>query len=414
MTSVYFRRIDFSIRELFRGLLISLILMSSVLYCQPGSKQVVSNMSAKQIIQNFITLHPDSITYPDEAKSFKWNYEQGLILEAFYKMWEVTHHQEYFNYVKKNLDYYIDDSGNIKTYKYSDFNLDNIAPGRQLLTLYTVTREEKYLTAAKLLRKQLQNQPRTSEGGFWHKKIYPNQMWLDGLFMGEPFYAKYALQFKEEKSFDDIYNQFNLIELHLRDSSTGLFYHGWDESKEQKWADTLTGTSPNFWGRGMGWFCMALVDVLDYFPKDHPKRNSLIKMLQNVSESLMKYRDAKTKLWYQVVDKGNKEGNYFEASGSLMFIYAFAKGANKGYLDKKYFGFAKESFYGVLKNLVTIDEKGIYYLNNVCAGAGLGGKPYRDGSYQYYINEKIRVNDFKGYGPFLLSAIELEKSTGKK
>lgn len=164
-----------------------------------------------RIIQNFITLHPDSITYPDEEKSLKWNYEQGLILEAFYQMWEMTHRQEYFDYIKTNLDHYIDDSGNIKTYQYSDFNIDNIAPGRQLLTLYNTTHEEKYLTAAKLLRKQLQNHPRTGEGGFWHKKIYPNQMWLDGLYIGEPFYAKYALQFKEENSFDDIYNQFNLI-----------------------------------------------------------------------------------------------------------------------------------------------------------------------------------------------------------
>ncbi|MDP3682289.1 MAG: glycoside hydrolase family 88 protein, partial [Ignavibacteria bacterium] len=225
-----------------------------------------------------------------------------------------------------------------------------------------------------------------------------------------PFYAKYASLFDERESFDDIFNQFSFIERHTRDSSSGLFFHAWNETKDQRWADTLTGTSPNFWGRAIGWYCMALVDVLDYFPEDHPKRNSLIFILKNLSESLMRYRDSKTKLWYQVVDKGNREGNYFEASGSLMFTYAFAKGANKGYLDKKYLAFAKESFNGAVENLVTVDDKGILYLNNVCAGAGLGGKPYRDGSYDYYINEKIRTNDFKGYGSFILSAIELEKS----
>jgi len=394
----------------FTCLFVFLIFADSVLFCQQTTKSTAPKITAEKLIQNFITLHPDSITYPDEGKSFKWNYEQGLMHEAFYQMWEMTHQQKYFEYIKKNLDHYVDESGDIKTYKYNDFNIDNIAPGRQLLTLYTVTHEEKYLNAAKLLRKQLQNHPRTSEGGFWHKKIYPNQMWLDGLYMGEPFYAKYASLFDERESFDDIFNQFSFIERHTRDTSTGLLFHAWNETKDQKWANSLTGTSPNFWGRAIGWYCMALVDVLDYFPEDHPKRNSLITILKNLSESLMKYRDSKTKLWYQVVDKGDREGNYFEASGSLMFTYTFAKGANKGYLDKKYLAFAKESFNGAVENLVTVDNKGILYLTNVCAGAGLGGKPYRDGSYEYYINEKIRTNDFKGYGPFILSAIELEKS----
>jgi len=391
-------------------LLVLLIFVNLILFSQQKTQSIKPEINAAKLVENFIALHPDSITYSGEKKSSKWNYEQGLILEAFYQMWEMTHQQKYFEYIKKNLDHYVDDFGNIKTYKYSDFNIDNIAPGRQLLTLYTVTHEEKYLNAAKLLRKQLQNQPRTSEGGFWHKKIYPNQMWLDGLYMGEPFYAKYASLFDEKESFDDIFNQFSFIEHHTRDTSSGLLFHAWNEKKDQKWADTLTGTSPNFWGRGIGWYCMALVDVLDYFPTDHPKRNELISILKNLSASLMKYRDSKTKLWYQVVDKGNREGNYFEASGSLMFTYAFAKGVNKGYLDKKYLEFAKESFNGAVENLVTFDEKGMLYLNNVCAGAGLGGKPYRDGSYEYYINEKIRINDYKGYGPFILSAIELEKS----
>jgi len=382
--------------------------INSDLICQSKAKLYSSEITAEQIIKNFIKLHPDSITYQSEEKSHKWNYEQGLILEAFYQMWKTTGEKDYFDYIKKNLNHYIDSSGNIKTYKYNDFNIDNIAPGRSLLNLYTATRDDKYLNAAKRLRKQLENQPRTSEKGFWHKKIYPSQMWLDGLYMGEPFYAKYALLFDDNEAFDDIFNQFNLIDLHLKDSSSGLYFHGWDESKKQKWADPLTGTSPNFWGRGLGWYCMALVDVLDYFPVDHPKRVGLITILKNLSLSLIKYRDVKTKLWFQVLDQGNRDGNYFEASGSLMFIYAFAKGANKGYLDKKYYDFAKESFQGVLGNLVTVDENGIIYLKNICAGAGLGGKPYRDGSYEYYVNEKIRVNDFKGYGPFILSAIELE------
>jgi len=234
-------------------------------------------------------------------------------------------------------------------------------------------------------------------------------MWLDGLYMGEPFYAKYSLMFNEQKSFDDIVHQFELIKENMLDSKTGLYFHGWDESKAMKWADPVKGTSPNFWGRSIGWFMMAIVDVLDFLPEDHYGHKLLIGILNDLSESLLKYRDEKTGLWYQVIDKGELAGNYIETSGSLMFIYTFAKGYNEGYLDKKYFNIAKESFNSVLGNLVTIDKDGIINLYNTVSVSGLGGNPYRDGSFNYYISEPKRVNDFKGYGPFLLSAMEIEK-----
>jgi len=290
-----------------------------------------------------------------------------------------------------------------------DFNIDNIAPGRILLHLYEITKQNKYKAAADTLMIQLQLHPRTSEGGFWHKKIYPNQMWLDGLFMAEPFYAEYLMMFKYPKNFDDIAHQFLLIKKHLYDEKTGLYFHGWDESKQQKWADPITGRSPNFWGRSVGWFMMALVDLLDIFPADHKDRNKLLEIFINLSESLVKYRDSKTKLWYQVLDKGTLEGNYLEASASLMFIYSYAKGVNRGYLNKNYLYHANESFNSLFENLVTTDSKGLIYLNNVCSVGGLGGNPYRDGSFEYYISEPQRINDFKGYGPFILAAIELEK-----
>jgi unsaturated rhamnogalacturonyl hydrolase len=363
-----------------------------------------------RLTENFINLLPDTIVYKTEAKSYKWNYEQGLILEAFFRMWKVTGENKYFNYLRKNIDYYVREDGSIKTYKMDDFNIDNIPSGRQLLNLYKETGEEKYRKAADTLRRQLELHPRTSEGGFWHKKIYPYQMWLDGLYMGEPFYTQYSVMFDKPEAFDDVVKQFLLIEKHLKDEKTGLYFHGWDESKEQKWANPETGTSPNFWGRAMGWFMMAIVDVLDYFPQDHPNRDDLIRILQNLSESLIQFRDDKTGLWYQVVDKGNKEGNYIEASASAMYTYAFAKGFNKGYLDKKYFDIAKESFQSIIKNLVTIKSDSSIYLNNVCSVGGLGGNPYRDGSFEYYISEPKRVNDFKGYGPLMLASFELENS----
>jgi unsaturated rhamnogalacturonyl hydrolase len=278
-----------------------------------------------------------------------------------------------------------------------------------LLAVFEKTKENKYRAAADTLREQLRGQPRTHEGGFWHKKIYPYQMWLDGLFMAEPFYAAYAKVFNEPKDFDDITNQFIWIAHHTRDPKTGLFYHGWDESKQQKWADSVTGCSPCLWGRALGWYAMGLVDVLDYVPVDHPQRKELITILQGLADALLRVRDQNTSLWYQVVDQGGKGGNYLESSSSSMFAYAFAKGANKGYLDAKFFAAAEESFNGVIKYRVTIDDSGFVDLHQTCAGVGLGGNPYRDGSFEYYVGAPQRTNDMKGIGPFLRAAIELEK-----
>lgn len=377
--------------------------------CSSSISQNSEIPSSIIISDNFINLYPDTIAYPTEMKSYKWNYEQGLMYEAFYQMWLFSGNKKYYDYLKKNIDYYIGDDGQIKTYKLSEFNIDNIAPGRALLRLFADTKKEKYKKAADTLREQLRLHPRTEEGGFWHKKIYPYQMWLDGLYMAEPFYAMYSEMFNETNSFQDIADQFIFIRNHLKNESNGLYYHGWDESKTQSWADSVTGQSPNFWGRAMGWYMMALVDVLDYYPSGNPKRFELLQIFVDLAGSLLKYRDSDKKLWYQVVEAGNLDGNYMEASASLMFIYSFAKGANKGYLSHNFYDTADESFKYAVKHFITKDSQGHIYLNDVCAGAGLGGNPYRDGSYDYYVNEKRRKNDFKGYGPLILAAIELEK-----
>ena len=391
----------------FVSTLIVLFLSVTTIDCR--QKTSYNNMAIK-IADSFIELHPDTVAYKNEAKSHKWNYEQGLILTAFYKLYKLTGEHKYLNYIKKNIDYYVENDGTIKTYKFNDLTLDNISPGRVLLYLYKETKEEKYKKAADTLRRQLELQPRTVSGGFWHKKIYPNQMWLDGLYMAEPFYALYSKMFNEPKAFEDVTKQFLLVRNHLKDEKTGLYYHGCDESKKQKWADPVTGTSPSFWGRSIGWFMMGLVDVLDYLPKDQKNRDDLIRMLRDASESLLKYRDEKTGLWYQVVDQGSRDGNYIEASSSSMYGYVFVKGANEGYLDKKFYKIAQESFNNILKYLVTYDNEGRFYINNIASVGGLGGNPYRDGSFEYYINEPKRTNDFKGYGPFMLLAIELAKN----
>jgi len=302
----------------------------------------------------------------------------------------------------------IDADGNIKTYKFESFNIDNIPTGRILFDIYEQTKDKRYLIAMQTLRKQLEEQPRTASGGFWHKKIYPNQMWLDGLYMGEPFYAEYTVTFENGAKLDDIAHEFELIQEKAMDKKTGLLYHAWDESKEMPWANKETGVSPNFWSRSMGWYVMGLVDVLDYFPKEHPKRKELILYLNTISNALVKFQDP-SGLWYQVTDMGTREGNYLETSGTAMFAYAFAKGAKKGYLPKKFKKIAEKAFYGMTSKFVKVYPNGEIEITNACAVAGLGGKPYRDGSYEYYINERRKDNDPKVTGPFILAALELNR-----
>jgi unsaturated rhamnogalacturonyl hydrolase len=377
-----------------------------------ADKEVQSKLSenswAVRMADSFMKRHPDEISYEGEPKGGRWAYEQGVMLEAMRQMWVATGDNKFFRYIKKNVDQFVTENGSIKMYDYGTFNLDNIATGRQLLTLYENTHEKKYKIAADTLRKQLANQPRTHEGGFWHKKIYPFQMWLDGIYMAEPFYAEYAHLFNEPDAFDDIAHQIISIESHTRDPKSGLLYHGWDESRQQRWANPITGCSPNFWGRAMGWYAMGIVDVLDYFPQNHPKRKDIVEILQRLANVLVMYQDSASGLWYQVIDQGDRKGNYLEASASCMFAYAFAKGAKKGYLDAKLFQLAEKAFRGTIRELVAVDKDGLVNLHQTCQSAGLGGKPYRDGSYEYYISEPQRTNDFKAIGPFIYCALQVE------
>ena len=323
-------------------LLLLVLLFSS---CSGVQMRDAQEISSAQIADNFMRLFPDTIAYKNEAKSYKWNYEQGLICEAFYQIWKHTGDQKYFDYFKKNIDYYIGSDGKINTYKLSDFNIDNVAPGKALLRLFSELKEAKYKKAADTLRRQLTLHPRTNEGGFWHKKIYPYQMWLDGLYMAEPFYTMYAQMFNESNSFDDIANQFILIERHLRDESTGLYYHGWDETKQQKWANPTTGRSPNYWGRSVGWFMMALVDVLEIISKWIIRKEMiLLRLLVDFLGSVIEFRDKKTKLWYQVIDKAKLDGNYIESSATLCSFIVLQKVLIKDILSKSIiFSIAKES-----------------------------------------------------------------------
>jgi unsaturated rhamnogalacturonyl hydrolase len=310
-------------------------------------------------------------------------------------------------YVRENMDRFVQPDGSIKTYRLDEFNLDQIAQGRLLFGLFAQTHDERYRKAALLLRDQLRRHPRTVEGGFWHKQIYPQQMWLDGLYMAEPFYAQFARDFNEPAAFDDVTKQFLLVARHARDARTGLMYHAWDASHSQPWADTATGLSANFWGRAVGWYMVGAVEVLDYLPKAHPDRPALIRTLQDVAAAVERVQDPVTGLWYQVLDQPNRRGNYLEASASSMFVYALAKGARLGYLEPRHREVADRGFDGLIANLVKVDSAGLVSLTGICSVAGLGGNARRDGSFAYYISEPVVADDYKGVGPFLLASLEL-------
>ena len=336
----------------------------------------------------------------------RWVYDYGVVLNGMKTLWYATGDKRYFDLIKKGVDAFVNDDGSIKTYKVDDYNLDQVRMGSAVLTVYRVTGEAKYKKAADLIRSQLKGQPRTKEGGFWHKKIYPYQMWLDGLYMAEPFYAEYSATFGED-NWDEIANQFIWMEKHVRDAKTGLLYHAWDESKQQRWADKQTGRAPMFWGRAMGWYAMALVDVLDYFPKDNSKRGQLISILNREMTAIEKVQDKKTGLWWLILDAPGKDKNYFEASASCMFTYALEKGVRMGYLPTSYNASAQKAWAGIQKEFIQQNGAGVDLIKTI-GGAGLGGTPYRDGSYDYYVGEKTVTNDPKGVGAYILAAVEAE------
>ena len=391
--------------------------------CIDGSKKkiekknvisVTSQPWSERMADSEISRLGPSIFYGNKKLGEKWNYQTGLFLKSLLDLWQATNEQKYYDYVVRVMDSFINEDGSIKTYNMDEYNMDNINSGKVLLRLYEITKADKYKKAAFSLRQQLESQPRTKEGGFWHKKKYPWQMWLDGIYMGDPFYAEYSKLFDEPKGFDDVADQILIIDVHTRDPKTGLRYHGWDESNKQKWADPVTGCSPNFWGRGMGWYAMALVDVLDYLPENHDKRQKIIFILNDLIKSIAKYQDQDSGVWYQVVDQGNRKGNYLESSASCMYVYAIAKAVRMKYVDPKYQSVAEKGYEGIIKEFVEIDSTNQVNLTHVCSVAGLGGDPYRDGSYEYYISEPVVNNDLKGVGPFIMASIEMEKKTPAK
>jgi len=382
-------------------LYINILIAFFVLSCShhlPESNESWAVKMANAVIKRY-----DSLMYYN-GFSPGWQYDIAMLGQTIDKLGYLD--TIYTKYHEDYLNYFVTDSG-IRKYKLEDYNLDNVNPAKGLITLYKRTGKEKYLNAINLIVKQLEQQPKTHSGGYWHKKRYPWQMWLDGVYMSSPFLAQYANEFNKPAWFDTVAFQIMHIYSNTLDPKTGLLYHAWDESKTQRWCDPETVKTKEFWGRAMGWYLMAIVDVLDYLPVDYPKRDSIIKILANTSEALLRVRDSKTGLWYQVLNKGGQEGNYIEGSCSAMFTYVFAKGAKKGYLPADYLDIARKSFLSMIDNFIITGDDGLPVMTSICGAAGLGGNPYRDGSYAYYIGERKVNNDPKGVAPFIMAALEL-------
>jgi len=390
-------------------LLIGFLIVFQSCFAQSQKKAFNGLEMAVKMADSEIKHFPEPWTVDFNPKPI-WNYTQGLIAHAMIKVWQVNGKEAYYNYAKAYADKMIDSKGVISGYKSSDYNIDCVNSAKFLFDVYEKTKDDRYLKAIHQMRDQLKNQPRTSEGGFWHKQRYPHQMWLDGLYMGAPFLAQYATVMKDPAIFDDVVKQFIIVHKHTYNPEVGLNYHGWDESKEQKWADPKTGCSPNYWGRAEGWYAMALVDVLDFLPLDHPDRSQLLGILNQVASGIKKYQDQNTGLWYQVLDQGNRKGNYLEATASSMFTYALLKASRKGYISNDFKAIAIKAYDGILTNLIRDNGDGTISLTKCCSVAGLGGNPYRDGSYEYYIKEPVRPDDPKGVGPFIMASLEFSKN----
>ncbi|HKO95256.1 MAG TPA: glycoside hydrolase family 88 protein [Polyangiaceae bacterium] len=339
----------------------------------------------------------------------KFEYDiSGLLPLAYAELQQVAPDPRYADVSRQLTGSFVSERGQIETYEESAYSLDSVMPGEVLLRLYEQTQDERYKTAAGQLRRQLERHPRTKEGAFWHKQRYPSQLWLDGVYMGMPFLAHYSRAFEAGRSLDEVIKEFELTRQHLRDPATGLYWHAWDEAKRQSWADPATGLSKIYWGRGLGWFSMAVVDVLDHIPEDDAKhREPLLAIVRELAPALLTVQDKATHTWWQVLDRPTAPGNYRESSASAMFAYFLAKSVRKGYLPDAYRARAVEAFDGLVAEFVRVHPDGRISLTNQCLVAGLGAG--RDGSYRYYMSEPVWQNDPKATGPFILAAVELHR-----
>jgi rhamnogalacturonyl hydrolase YesR len=332
----------------------------------------------------------------------------GLQPLAYDELSQVAGNAKYAQVSEKVTGSFVTPQGKLLAYDQANYNIDSVMPGRVLLRLYQQTQQNKYKLAAQQLRQQLQRQPKTSGGAFWHKQRYPWQLWLDGVYMALPFLAEYSMLFEKGSSLDEVVTEFQVTRQQLRNPANGLYFHAWDEKRKQSWADPKTGLSRYHWGRGMGWFAMALVDTLDYIPEaDAEHRAPLLELINEVAPALVKVQDPATGTWWQILDMPDEAGNYRESTASAMFAYFFTKAVRQGYLPEAYKAVAEKAYAGLIREFVNVHPDGKISMTNQCLVAGLGFG--RDGSYRYYMSEPVVENDPKGNGPFILAGIEMHR-----
>jgi unsaturated rhamnogalacturonyl hydrolase len=346
-----------------------------------------------------------------QGKKPAWNYIDGCMMTSLYTIYKQTGKANILQFIDEFVDYYVFEDGTIRGYDLQTYNLDNLNEGRILFDLYRETGKEKYRKAIDLLYRQVQEQPRTAIGNFWHKKIYPNQVWLDGIYMAQVFCTRYESEIGDPANLADVVKQFTNVYENMYDKQKKLYYHGWDYSKQAFWADKQTGLSKSFWLRSVGWYTVGLVDTIDYFSKSQPALRAKLEEIFKVTiEGLEQYIDPVGEMFYQVPDQMGREGNYLETSGSSMIAYAMMKGARLGLLDKRFAQVGKEVFNGICKQYLT-ETDGKLNLGGICLVAGLGpeNNPRRNGTFEYYISEPIVENDAKGTGPFVMAYTELKQ-----
>lgn len=337
----------------------------------------------------------------------KWNYIDGCMITAILSLYEITGQKKYLDFADSFVGWFVQEDGSVKTYNPKEYNLDNVNPGKNLFKLYDLTGREKYRKAMDTVRSQLDTMPRTKGGNFWHKNIYPSQIWLDGLYMAQPFYMEYERRYNKMTGCLDSFKQFRNVEKLMKDPETGLYFHGYDESKEMYWANKETGCSPNFWLRALGWFTVALVDTAEAIDESmYYEMRYLQSMLKDLADSLLPFQD-ESGMFYQVVDKKDDERNYLETSGTALIAYGLLKGVRLGLLEKRFEEPGLKAFYGITEKYLSRNEDGSPKLGGICLVAGLGGVQHRDGSLEYYFSEPVVENEAKGVAPLVLAYTEI-------
>ncbi len=343
------------------------------------------------------------------GKPNKWNYIDGCMITAILRLYKMTEDKKYLDFADEFVSYFVNEDGSINTYEVAEYNLDNVRPACNLFALFDLTGKEKYRKAMENVMEQLRTMPRTGEGNFWHKQIYPNQVWLDGLYMAQPFYMEYERHYNKMSGCPDSFKQFVNVRRLMRDEKTGLYYHGYDESRSMYWANKDTGLSKNFWLRALGWYMAALTDTAEAMGEEiYYEYRTLQDYLKELSDALLNYMDKESHMFYQVVDKGEETGNYLETSGSALIAYAFLKGARLGYLPKRFAAEGEKIFYGISDKYLGVDKEGRPALGGICLVAGLGGNTHRDGSLEYYFSEPVVENEAKGIAPLIMAYTELK------